>query len=59
MRLEAEGVVVTEIAPGVNLERDILAQANFPLKVSANLREMPAFLFESAPMGRDAAREAA
>ena len=34
MRLTREGVTVTEIAPGVDLERDVLAQAEFPLRVA-------------------------
>ena len=32
MELTPDGVVVTEIAPGVDLERDVLAQAEFPLQ---------------------------
>ena len=42
MRLEREGVTVTEIAPGVDLERDILAQAEFPLRVANDFRKMDA-----------------
>jgi acyl CoA:acetate/3-ketoacid CoA transferase len=45
LRLEREGVTVVEIAPGVDLERDILAQAEFPLRVAADLRTMDAALF--------------
>ena len=51
MRLEAEGITVVEIAPGVNLERDILAQADFPLQVSPDLRLMEARLFRPERMG--------
>ena len=39
MRLEREGVTVIEIAPGVDLERDVLAQSEFPLRVSSALKD--------------------
>jgi propionate CoA-transferase len=45
LRLTREGVTVTELAPGVDLERDILAQAEFPLRVADNLSAMDAALF--------------
>jgi propionate CoA-transferase len=51
MRLTPDGVAVTEIAPGVDLERDILAQAKFPLVVAGSLRTMDAALFHPAPFG--------
>lgn len=50
LRLEKDGLAVTEIAPGVNLERDVLAQAGFPLKVSPSLKTMDARLFRADPM---------
>jgi propionate CoA-transferase len=51
MRLTAEGLVVTEIAPGVDLRRDVLDQAATPLKVAPDLREMDAALFRPEPIG--------
>ena len=51
MRLTPEGVVVTEIAPGVDLERDVLAQADFPLMVADGLSTMPERLFHPEPFG--------
>ena len=51
MHLEPEGVTVTELAPGVDLERDVLAQAEFPLRVAGDLRPMDAALFHPAPIG--------
>jgi propionate CoA-transferase len=45
LRLERDGWCVTEIAPGVDLERDVLAQCDFPLRVADGLREMEARLF--------------
>jgi propionate CoA-transferase len=51
MKLEPEGVVVTEIAPGVDLQTNILDQAEFPLIVSPKLKPMSLALFEPAKMG--------
>ena len=51
MRLEAQGLVVTEIAPGVDLQRDVLAQSEFPLNVSPDLKLMDAALFHPARLG--------
>jgi len=51
MRLTDAGLEVTEIAPGLDLDRDILGQAATSLRVAADLREMDAALFRPAPMG--------
>jgi acyl CoA:acetate/3-ketoacid CoA transferase len=51
MRLEPDGLIVTEIAPGVDLERDVLAMSAFPLRVAENLATMPAALFRPEPCG--------
>lgn len=51
MRLTAEGLVVTEIAPGLDVERDVLAHADTPLKVADDLRQMDTALFDPAPFG--------
>ncbi|MGB3139758.1 MAG: acyl CoA:acetate/3-ketoacid CoA transferase [Aestuariivirga sp.] len=51
MKLTPEGVVVTEIAPGVELQANILDQAEFPLIVSPKLQPMSRALFEPARMG--------
>ncbi|SED17599.1 propionate CoA-transferase [Rhizobiales bacterium GAS188] len=59
MKLTAEGVTVTEIAPGVNLERDVLAQAEFPLIVAKALKQMDAALFRPEPIGLDLGGERA
>lgn len=49
MRLEREGVTVTEIAPGIDVERDILAQADFPLRIANDCRKMDPTLFRPEP----------
>lgn len=51
MKLTPEGVVLTEIAPGVDLETDILAQSEFPLIVSDALKPMGPALFGEGPIG--------
>ena len=51
LELTAAGLVVTEIAPGVDLERDVLAHSEFELAVSSNLRIMDPALFTPQPTG--------
>jgi propionate CoA-transferase len=56
MRLEREGVTVVEIAPGVDLQRDVLAQSEFPLRVAGDLKMTPAALFRPEPIGLELRR---
>lgn len=49
--LTNDGLTLREIAPGVDLQRDVLAIADFPLRVDPNLKLMDASLFRDAPMG--------
>ncbi|MCP1249344.1 acyl CoA:acetate/3-ketoacid CoA transferase [Gluconobacter oxydans] len=51
LRLLNGKLTVTEIAPGIDLQRDILDQATAHLEVSPDLREMDAALFRDEPMG--------
>jgi propionate CoA-transferase len=51
MKLTPEGLVVTEVAPGLDLARDVLARADTALTVAPDLREMDARLFRPEPMG--------
>jgi acyl CoA:acetate/3-ketoacid CoA transferase len=51
MRLTPAGVTVVEIAPGVDLGGDILAQAKFPLRVADDVRTMDGALFHPEPIG--------
>jgi propionate CoA-transferase len=48
---DEQGLVVVEIAPGVDLERDVLANFDQPPQVSGNLARMPEELFRSADIG--------
>jgi propionate CoA-transferase len=50
-RLVPGGLELIEIAPGIDLERDILAQMDFAPAVSPNLKTMDARIFRDAPMG--------
>ena len=46
-----QGLTVREIAPGIDLQRDVLDLADFPLQVHPQLKSMDARLFRDAPMG--------
>ena len=50
-RLTDAGLLLTEIAPGVDLERDVLAHMDFAPTVAADLREMDPRIFRDEPMG--------
>jgi len=49
-RLTSEGVELAEIAPGVDLEKDILAQMDFR-PIIKDLKTMDDRIFKAAPMG--------
>jgi propionate CoA-transferase len=49
-RLGPDGLVLVEIAPGIDLERDVLAQMDFVPQVG-ELREMDPRIFNAEPMG--------
>jgi len=51
MKLTPQGLVVTEIAPGVDLQTHILDQSEFPLIVSDQLKVMAPALFQDQIMG--------
>jgi acyl CoA:acetate/3-ketoacid CoA transferase len=44
-RRERDGMVLTEVAPGLDVQRDVLAHVEFPVRVSPDLRSMPSDLF--------------
>jgi propionate CoA-transferase len=49
--LGAEGLVLQEVAPGIDVERDVLSQLECTVEVSDRLREMDERLFLPEPMG--------
>ena len=51
LKLTPQGLLLTEIAPGVELQTHILDQSDFPLIVSPHLKVMDAALFTDAPIG--------
>jgi propionate CoA-transferase len=53
LELRGDGMTVTEIAPGVDLESEVLARAEFELQVSPDLATMDQRLFRPAPLGLD------
>jgi len=50
-RLGVQGLELIEIAPGIDLERDILTQMDFRPVISNELRMMDDAIFRDAPMG--------
>jgi propionate CoA-transferase len=51
LELREAGPTVIEIAPGVDLDRDVLGRAAVPLRVADDLTPMDDALFRPAPMG--------
>jgi len=49
-RLTDAGMVLTELAPGVDLQRDVLAHMGFAPIIAADLREMDPRIFRAEPM---------
>ena len=50
-RLEDGGMTLIEIAPGVDLQRDVLDQMGFTPRISEELKEMDSRIFRCEPMG--------
>jgi propionate CoA-transferase len=50
-RLTAHGLELVEVAPGLDAERDVLAQLPFRPRVAEKLETMPAEIFQIARMG--------
>ena len=49
-RLQAAGVELIEIAPGIDLERDVIARMEFRPRIAANLAVMDERLFRPERM---------
>jgi propionate CoA-transferase len=50
-KLTPEGMELIEIAPGIDLEKDVLNQMGFKPIISKDLKEMDASIFQDGPMG--------
>lgn len=50
-QLREDGIELIEIAPGIDLQRDVLDKLDFRPAVSPNLREMDTRIFTEQPMG--------
>jgi propionate CoA-transferase len=50
-RVGAGGLELCEVAPGIDIERDIVAHMDFRPTIAADLRTMDARLFAAEPMG--------
>jgi propionate CoA-transferase len=49
--LEQDGIVLTEVAPGIDVERDVLAQMRFRPRVAEGLRTIDPRVYADGPMG--------
>jgi len=54
LRLGPDGLELTEIAPGIDLERDLLANMSFRPECAADIREMAAPIFSDGTLARTA-----
>lgn len=51
IRLRAEGLVATEVMPGINPARDIVAASQGRVSLAADAKVMPLSLLQTGPMG--------
>ncbi|MDB5819771.1 MAG: putative acyl-CoA transferase [Rhizobacter sp.] len=49
--LTPDGLMLTEVAPGVRLQEDVLDKIGFPVAISPQLRAMDERIFTAGPMG--------
>jgi propionate CoA-transferase len=49
--LDEDGIVLIEVAPGIDVERDVLAQMHFRPRVAEQLRTIDAQVYADGPMG--------
>jgi propionate CoA-transferase len=50
-RLEADGLALLEVAPGIDVRRDVLDRIAFPVQIAEPLGTMDPRLFRAEPMG--------
>jgi propionate CoA-transferase len=50
-RLTKDGLMLTEIAPGLDLEKDVLSKMDFKPVMASDIKLMDARIFTDAPMG--------
>lgn len=50
-RLTAEGLELTEVAPGIDIERDVVSKMGFRPKIGTTVRQMDQRLFGRGPLG--------
>jgi propionate CoA-transferase len=50
-KLTNEGVMLTEIAPGIDLEKDVLTKMDFKPLIAKDIKTMDAPIFAPKPMG--------
>ncbi len=50
-RLQSEGLILAEMAPGVEIKRDIQPMVQFDFQVSPDLKRMEGRIFRPEPMG--------
>ncbi len=50
-RLEADGLVLAEVAPGIDVGTDVLAHIAFPIRVAEDLATMDARLYREELVG--------
>jgi propionate CoA-transferase len=48
---DEDGLILVEVAPGIDPGREVLAHMQFTPRISPGLREMDARIFEAQPMG--------
>ena len=49
-RLDGDGLVLVEIAPGIDVQRDVLAHLGFDVRVAHHLRRMDERIFREEPL---------
>lgn len=50
-KLDGEGIILTEIAPGIDLQTQVLDVIDFPVRVSPELKLMDERIFREGKMG--------